>query len=103
MFGVAMRFLLSVLLLAATSVAANKILIGQSAPLSGGNADLGMDIRNATLAYFKKTNDAGGVNGRKIKLLTLDDKNEAKLSGENTRKLVLEENVVALFGYASRR
>lgn len=96
-----MRYLLSVLLMAATSVAANEILIGQSAPLSGGNADLGMDIRNGALAYFKKVNDAGGVNGRKIKLLTLDDKNETKLSGENTRKLVLEENVVALFGYAS--
>jgi branched-chain amino acid transport system substrate-binding protein len=77
------------------------IVVGQSAPLSGGNAELGNDIRNGALAYFKKVNDAGGVAGNKIKLVTLDDKNDIKLSGDNTGKLVKEENVVALFGYAS--
>ena len=80
---------------------AAEILIGQSAPLSGGNADLGNDIRNGALAYFKKINDAGGVSGQKIKLLTLDDKNDTKAAAENTRKLVEESGVVALFGYAS--
>ncbi|MEO8101115.1 MAG: ABC transporter substrate-binding protein [Betaproteobacteria bacterium] len=96
-----MKYLLSLLLLATVPVAASEIVIGQSAPLSGGNADLGKDIRNGALAYFKKINDGGGVNGASIKLVTLDDKNETKLSGENTRKLVDEQNVVALFGYAS--
>ena len=96
-----MKYLLSLLLLVTASVAASEIVIGQSAPLTGGNADLGKDIRNGALAYFKKVNDAGGVNGNSIKLLTLDDKNETSLSAENTRKLVDEQNVVALFGYAS--
>ncbi len=89
------------LFFAACPAGAAEILIGQSAPLSGGNADLGNDIRNGALAYFKKINDAGGVNGQKIKLLTLDDKNDTKAAAENTRKLVEESGVVALFGYAS--
>lgn len=101
---VIMRHLLPLLFLlasAATSASAAEIVIGQSAPLTGGNADLGLDIRNGALAYFKKVNDAGGVNGNKIKLVTLDDKNETKLSGENTKKLIAEQGAVALFGYAS--
>jgi len=71
------------------------IIIGQSAPLTGGNAELGNDIRNGTLAYFKKINEAGGVNGSKISLLTLDDKNEAKLSGENAKQLIQKDGAVA--------
>jgi ABC-type branched-subunit amino acid transport system substrate-binding protein len=78
-----------------------EIVVGQSAPLTGGNAELGNDIRNGALAYFKKVNDAGGLPGGKIKLVSLDDKNQTKLSEENTKKLVNEENVVALFGYGS--
>lgn len=96
-----MRHLLCVFLFLAAAAGANEIVIGQSAPLSGGNADLGKDIRNGALAYFKKINDAGGVNGNKIKLVTLDDKNDTKLSADNTKALVVDQNVVALFGYAS--
>ena len=33
------------------------IIVGQSAPLTGGNAELGNDIRNGALAYFKKVNE----------------------------------------------
>ena len=52
----------------APGVTASTITIGQSAPLSGSNEELGQDIRNGALAYFKKVNDAGGVHGRKIEL-----------------------------------
>jgi ABC-type branched-subunit amino acid transport system substrate-binding protein len=96
-----MRILASILLLAATPVLAQEIVVGQSAPLTGANAELGNDIRNGALAYFKKINDAGGLPAGKLKLVTLDDRNETKLAGENTAKLVTEQNVVALFGYAS--
>jgi ABC-type branched-subunit amino acid transport system substrate-binding protein len=101
--GVTMRILACTLLFAAApslGLAAD-IVVGQSAPLTGGNAELGNDIRNGALAYFKKVNDAGGLPQGKIKLVTLDDKNDTKLSGENTQKLLAEENAVALFGYAS--
>jgi len=84
----------------AQGVTATTIKIGQSVPLSGSNAELGQDIRNGALAYFKKVNDAGGVNGRKIELVSLDDGNVVQRAGENTQKLV-DEGVFALFGYAS--
>ena len=83
------------------AAASAQIVIGQSAPLTGGNADFGKDVRDGAAAYFKKINDAGGVAGQQIKLLTLDDKNDGKLSGENANQLINTDGVVALFGFAS--
>ncbi len=85
----------------ATTANAADITIGQSTPLTGSNADLGNDIRNGALAYFERINATGGVNGHKIKLVTLDDKNDTQLAAENTKRLLGENNAVALFGYAS--
>ncbi len=101
------NFGLSLILLVAASTAqpqgvtSTTIVLGQSAPLSGANKGLGEDIRNGALAYFKKVNDAGGVNGRRIEFVSLDDANDTKRSGDNTRKLLEENGVLALFGYAS--
>lgn len=91
----------SLLLLAAASAWGQEIVVGQSAPLTGGNADLGNDIRNGALAYFAKVNAAGGLPAGKLKLVTLDDRNDTRLAAENTQKLVADPAVVALFGYAS--
>jgi ABC-type branched-subunit amino acid transport system substrate-binding protein len=81
--------------------AAGAIVIGQSAPLSGSNKDLGTDIRNGALAHFKRVNDAGGVNGRKIELVSLDDANDTKRSEANTKQLLEQNNPIALYGYGS--
>ena len=96
-----MRSAIVCALLLATAPAFADIVIGQSAPLTGANAELGNDIRNGALAYFKKVNDAGGLAQGRIKLVTLDDRNLTQLSEQNTKKLVEEQDVVALFGYAS--
>ena len=82
-------------------VTASTIVIGQSAPLSGSNRELGEDIRDGVLAYFKKVNDQGGIFGRKIELATLDDANDTKRAAANTQKLIEELQVFALYGYAS--
>jgi branched-chain amino acid transport system substrate-binding protein len=82
-------------------VSATRVVFGQSAPLSGANAELGTDIRNGALAYFARVNGAGGVHGRKIELLTADDANQVPRAEANTKKLVEEDGVFALFGYAS--
>jgi branched-chain amino acid transport system substrate-binding protein len=82
-------------------VSATRVLVGQSAPLTGANAELGNDIRNGALAYFARVNAAGGVHGRKIELLTVDDANQVPRAEANTKKLVEEDGVFALFGYAS--
>src|SRR5262245_9266095 len=80
---------------------AGAIVIGQSAPLSGSNKDLGIDIRNGAAAYFKRVNDAGGVNGRKIEFVSLDDANDTKRSEANTKQLLESNNPIALYGYGS--
>ena len=82
-------------------VSAAAIVIGQSAPLSGANAELGNDIRSGALAYFRQVNESGGVHGRRIDLVTLDDANQVPQAEANTKKLVEETGVFALFGYAS--
>jgi branched-chain amino acid transport system substrate-binding protein len=91
--------LMAVLPLAAAG--AEKILVGQSAPLSGSNAEIGKDIRDGAMAYFAKVNESGGLNGRHIELVSLDDKNDRKTAGQNANKLVNDQGVVALFGFAS--
>ncbi len=86
----------------ATGVSAqDKWVIGQSAPMTGGNAKFGIDIRDGAKAYFDSVNAAGGIQGRQIELLTLDDKNDRKTAGANTNTLLENKNLVALFGYAS--
>src|SRR5438874_352235 len=82
-------------------VSATTVVIGQSAPLSGVNAELGNDIRNGAAAYLRKINEAGGVHGRKIELFTLDDGNQVPRAEANTKALTEEKQVFALFGYAS--
>ncbi len=94
-------FLCCALLSGFACAGADDIVIGQSAPISGANAGLGLDIRNGALAYFNKVNSHGGIGGRKITLVTLDDHNDAKLSGANAKTLVEKDNAVALFGFAS--
>jgi ABC-type branched-subunit amino acid transport system substrate-binding protein len=92
---------LAALSLAFTAQAAEKIVIGQSAPLTGSNAELGKDIRDGALAYFRKVNGAGGIHGRMIELVTIDDHNDRKTAGANAVKLVNQQNAVALFGFPS--
>jgi branched-chain amino acid transport system substrate-binding protein len=85
----------------AQGVTKTTILIGHSGPMTGANKEFGTDIRDGVLACFNKVNAAGGIHGRKLELITLDDANDAKRSGENGRILIEQRGVLALFGYAS--
>ena len=85
----------------AQGVSKTNILIGQSSPFSGSNKELGDDIREGIQAYFKQANNAGGINGRTLELVALDDANDAKRAGENARILIEQRGVLALLGYAS--
>src|ERR1700741_426589 len=84
----------------APGVSATSVVFGQSAPLTGANAELGNDIRNGALAYFKQVNDAGGVHGRKLELVSLDDANQVQRAEANTIELVEKRRGFALFGSA---
>jgi branched-chain amino acid transport system substrate-binding protein len=74
------------------------IVIGQSAAFSGPASELGTEMRAGALAYFQAVNAAGGVNGRKIDLRSLDDGYESDRAAANTKKLI-DDGVFLLFGY----
>jgi branched-chain amino acid transport system substrate-binding protein len=80
-------------------VTKDTIVVGQSAALSGPAAAIGQAMRDGALAHFESVNASGGVHGRRIKLVTLDDGFEPDRAKENTRKLIHDQRVFALFGY----
>ncbi|MGE0564083.1 MAG: ABC transporter substrate-binding protein [Pseudolabrys sp.] len=84
-------------LLAETGVSADKVIFGQAAALEGPASALGTGMRDGLLAAFAEANAAGGVQGRKIELMSLDDGYEPKKSIEATRALI-DKGVFALVG-----
>ena len=79
--------------------AAAELVLGQSAAFSGPSAMLGKEYREGALAYFAEVNRQGGIHGRRLKLLSLDDRYEPPLTLRNTRQLIERDKVFALFGY----
>jgi branched-chain amino acid transport system substrate-binding protein len=73
-----------------------EIKIGQSLPYSGPASSYGA-IARAQAAYFKMINEKGGVNGRKLNLISLDDGYSAPKTVEQTRRLIEEEGVAFIF------
>lgn len=84
---------------AETGVTDNAILIGQSAAFSGPAQELGLEMRQGAKLVFDSVNAQGGIHGRKIQLLAHDDGYEPERAAANTRKLINEDRVFALFGY----
>jgi ABC-type branched-subunit amino acid transport system substrate-binding protein len=79
-------------------VTKDKVVLGQSIALTGADAQLATAYQRGAKLYFDRVNAAGGINGRKIELVTLDDQGDPKAAAANTAKL-LEQGVFALFGY----
>jgi branched-chain amino acid transport system substrate-binding protein len=73
-----------------------EIKIGQTMPYSGPNSTFGVYGR-AEAAYFQKVNDEGGIRGRKINFISLDDAYSPPKTVEQTRRLVESENVLLDF------
>jgi len=74
-----------------------EIRIGQTVPHSGPGSLYGV-LGRVGEAYFQMLNDKGGINGRKIKFLTMDDSYSAPKAVEATRRLVEQDEVLALYG-----
>ena len=84
---------------AETGVQENEIIIGMSNALSVPASDLGIGIKQGAQAYFDRINQDGGVHGRKITVISLDDGYEPKRTFLNTTNLISESKVFALFGF----
>jgi branched-chain amino acid transport system substrate-binding protein len=75
-----------------------RIVLGQSAALSGPAAQLGLQMNRGARIFFERLNAEGGVNGRSIELKAMDDGYEPERCAVNTRTLI-DDEVFALFGY----
>ncbi|MBA4327827.1 MAG: ABC transporter substrate-binding protein [Polaromonas sp.] len=84
--------------LAQDGVGKTSLVIGQSVALSGPAAPLGVSFAKGARLFFDRVNAAGGINGRKIELVTLDDGGDPATTLANTQKL-LAQGVLSLFGY----
>jgi branched-chain amino acid transport system substrate-binding protein len=80
----------------APGVSATEIKIGNTNPYSGPASAYGT-IGRAIGAYFKKVNDEGGINGRKINYITYDDAYSPPKTVEMIRKLVEQDQVAFVF------
>jgi len=78
-------------------VYSDRIVFGQSAAFSGPAGELGKGMKAGILSAFKEVNDRGGVNGRRLELLSLDDAYEPEAAIVNTQRLI-GERVFALIG-----
>jgi branched-chain amino acid transport system substrate-binding protein len=74
-----------------------EIKIGQTMPYGGPLSAYGA-VGRAQLAYFAKVNAQGGINGRKITLISLDDAYNPAKTVEHVRRLVEQDQVLLLFG-----
>ena len=76
----------------------NRIVLGQSAALSGPAAQLGLQMNAGARIYFSALNAQGGVNGNQIELRATDDGYEPDRCKANTEKFI-KDDLFALFGY----
>lgn len=74
------------------------IVLGQSLPLTGPGSPLAKPFHQGAKMYFDRVNAAGGIHGRQIELVTLDDEGYAATTAANTQKL-LGQGVFSLFGF----
>jgi ABC-type branched-subunit amino acid transport system substrate-binding protein len=76
----------------------DRIVFGQSAAFEGPAAALGLGMREGILAAFSEANATGGVNSRRLELVSYDDGYEPEKAIANTKRLIDENGVFALVG-----
>jgi len=92
-------FVIAALLVLSPAIyAGDDIRVGMTGALSGSNAKLGQQMKLGLNLAFSEINTAGGINGRHIKLITLDDAYKPLDAAKNMRQLINEEKVLAILG-----
>ena len=81
-----------------SGISDERILFGQSAAFSGPARELGKNMRIGIEAAFQEANARGGIHGRQLMLLSLDDAYEPEAAIANTRRLIEQDGIFALIG-----
>ncbi len=84
---------------AQTSRRTAAIKLGQSAPLTGPMAATGAAVRDCAQAVFADFNATGGLRGRALELVSLDDEDRSERTAVNVKLLAAQHDVTALFGF----
>jgi ABC-type branched-subunit amino acid transport system substrate-binding protein len=79
-------------------VTPTEIVVGMASPFSGTNKELGRAMKAGIETAFAAANEAGGVHGRRLRLVALDDGYEPSRTGEVMKRLVEVEGVFAVVG-----
>lgn len=79
---------------------ANEIVVGSNFELTGNHAQYGSNANNGFKLAIKEINDAGGINGKKLKVVEADAKSETAESVNAATKLISDDKVKALIGPA---
>ena len=79
-------------------ISGSEILFGQSAALTGPSRALGLGMQLGIQAAFKEVNDAGGVHGRQLRLVSRDDRYETDAAFTQTLGLIEDDQVFGLIG-----
>ena len=77
----------------------DEVVLGMSAAFSGPSRGLGNELYRGIVACLNQVNDEGGVGGKRIALRALDDAYQPDQCVANTTRLMLEDDVFALFSY----
>jgi branched-chain amino acid transport system substrate-binding protein len=75
-----------------------EIVIGEYGSLTGGQATFGQSTHNGIMLAVDEINAAGGVDGRKIRVITEDDQSKSEEAANTVTKLISQNNVVAVLG-----
>ncbi|MFO0929143.1 MAG: ABC transporter substrate-binding protein [Gemmataceae bacterium] len=82
----------------APGVTGDEVLFGLTGPFSGPTRELGREMEIGIRTLFRQVNDQGGVHGRKLRLVALDDGYEPDRAVENVHKLLDEHEVFGFIG-----
>lgn len=96
-FGAVLFFATSLVASCAAIADEGELILGQTMPYSGPASALSA-IGKVQTRYFQMINERGGINGRKIRLISLDDGYSPPKAVEQTRRLVENDEAVAIFG-----
>lgn len=90
--------LLLLLPISSLAVEFEEIRLGMSTALSGPTAELGKEMQRGVLSGLERANRQGGVQGRALRLITFDDGYEPTRTAPNMRRLIEQEQVLAVIG-----
>ncbi|AKJ28231.1 ABC transporter permease [Caldimonas brevitalea] len=99
MLQAALTLVPATVLAAENGVSDNLVKLGMSGPLSGPNGAYGRAMKEGIEAHLANVNGRGGVHGRRLELVALDDGYETEPAVANTRQLIEREKVFALLGF----